>query len=179
LASAQQATRSVLEELQHIVHILRDPEPDGVNSRQPAPDFRAIEDLILSFTDTGLDVDFQVSGRSETMSTATGLVAYRIIQEALTNAQKHGNGQATVDITCGDLSITILITNSVAEPDNSVGQRSGTGYGLIGMRERVRMIDGSLEHALGAGTFTLRAELPLSPRGTDFAPISPGASRND
>ena len=179
LASAQEATRSVLAELQHIVHILRDPEHDGASPRQPAPDFRSIEDLIRSFAETGLDVEFHVQGRPESMSTATGLVAYRVIQEALTNAHKHGDGRADVDVTCGDHSITIVVTNGVGESNNATAIRSGTGHGLIGMQERVRMIDGSLTHTLDAGTFTLRAELPLSPQGTGMATTAIGDSQHD
>src|SRR5690606_35697531 len=112
-------------------------------------------------------------------STATGLVAYRVVQEALTNAQKHGNGRATADITCGDQSITILVTNPVGNLNSIAGMPGGTGHGLIGMRERVRMVDGMLQHGEDSGTFTLRAELPLSPRGTDVPTISTGATRND
>lgn len=113
------------------------------------------------------------------MSTTTGLVAYRIVQEALTNAHKHGNGRAVVDITCGHFSITIMVTNRVAGSNNPTGIRSGTGHGLIGMQERVWMIDGSLAHTLDNGTFTLRAELPSSPRGTEIVTTAVGDSRSD
>lgn len=179
LASAQEAARSVLAELQHIVHILRDPEHDGVNPRQPAPDFRSIEDLVLSFEETGLDVDFHTHGCPESISTATGLVAYRIVQEALTNAHKHGDGQATVEIACADPSITILVTNAVGNSNDSAGRRRGTGHGLIGMKERVRMIDGSLVHTLENGTFTLRAELPWRAHGSETETTFVGDSQND
>lgn len=179
LARAQEATRSVLVELQQIVHILRDRELDGTNSRQPAPDFKSIEDLVLSFRETGIDVEFRVHGHPEAISTATGLVAYRVIQEALTNAHKHGNGRAAVEINSGDHAITIVVTNGVGRSNNLAGIGSGTGHGLIGMRERVRMIGGSLAHTLEAGTFTLKAELPLIPHRTGMATTFVGDSQRD
>lgn len=179
LANAQEAARSVLAELQHIVHILRDPEHDGANPRQPAPDFESIQDLVQSFEGSGLDVTLRVHGCRDPISSATGLVAYRVVQEALTNARKHGSGGADIDITRNSPMITIVVTNGVDESRQPGSTTRGTGHGLIGMRERVRMIGGSLDHAVENGTFTLRAELPLNPHGVDTTQTSVGEAQHD
>jgi signal transduction histidine kinase len=166
LARAQEATRSVLTEMQQIVHILRASESGSAESRQPAPDFRSIEEMVASFKETGIEVDFLVLGRPGTMSTATGLVAYRVIQEALTNAHRHGDGRARAVVTFGDHDINIEVTNRLPAPDSiPVPDEPGTGTGLIGMQERVRLVNGSMQHSLVAGRFTLRVELPWSPFG--------------
>lgn len=179
LASAQEAARSVLAELQNIVHILRDPAHDGAAPLQPAPDSDSIDDLILSFVETGLDVDFRVHGCPEPISSATGLVAYRVVQEALTNVHKHGTGQATLDITHDEQAITIVVANGVRESKHPAEMRGGNGHGLIGMRERVRMIGGSLVHTLEDGTFTLRAKLPRDPQRSESTLTSVGDTLHD
>jgi signal transduction histidine kinase len=161
LAKVQDSTRSVLAELQQIVHILRDSEIHAGGSRQPTPNFSTIDDLVSSFSDTGFCVDYRVHGQPGTIPTATGLVAYRVVQEALTNASKYGNEGAEVDVTFGHDSLRIVVVNLIAEGGLGTG---GTGHGLIGMSERVRLVDGSLAYTSSAGTFTLVAVLPWSPQ---------------
>ena len=183
LAKAQEATRTVLTEMQQIVHILRDTETNGVNSREPAPDFSSIEELTSSFHDSGVQIDFHVQGQPGAMTTATGLVVYRVLQEALTNAHKYGDGRAEVEITFGDRWITIVVTNHLPiSATSSVPGERGSGHGLIGMRERVRLIDGSLNYAFDTGKFVLKAELPWNPHRATTE-VARGAvvleSRND
>ena len=164
LAKAQEATRSVLTEMHQIVHILRDSESGSVDSRQPAPDFRSIEEMVTSFRETGAEVDFRVHGLPGSMPTALGFVAYRVIQEALTNAHRYGDGRVGADLTFGDHSIIIEVANQVpSHRVDPVPDEPGAGSGLIGMHERVRLVNDSMRHSLEAGTFTLRVDLPWSP----------------
>lgn len=157
LAKAQESTRSVLSELQQIVHILRDSEGAEETSRQPIPEFSQIEDLIATFADTGFRVTYRVHGLSGEIPTSTGLVTYRVVQESLTNAARYGDGAALVDITFGGDAIRIEVSNTISTAERGT---QGTGHGLIGMRERVRLIDGSLTYTSDAGMFTLVAVLP-------------------
>jgi signal transduction histidine kinase len=174
LAKAQDATRSVLGEMQQILHILRDTDSLGTGPREPAPDFTSIEELLASFGESGIDLDVRIHGAPGAMTTATGLVLYRVLQEALTNAHKHGDGSAEIDITFGERSIQLVVANPVAlsVAGSDPGTR-GTGHGLIGMKERMRMIDGTLTIDATTDRFVVRAELPRnSPRGGDAVPGS-------
>jgi signal transduction histidine kinase len=170
LAKAQESTRSVLSELQQIVHILRDSENSPNGSRQPAPDFGSIDDLVTSFGETGFRVTYRVHGQPGMLPTSTGLVAYRIVQEALTNASKYGDGSASVDVTFGIDSLRIVVVNRISDVAH---ESLGTGHGLIGMRERVRLVDGSLTFTSDADTFTLVSVLPWTPQE-----VTPEVKRN-
>jgi signal transduction histidine kinase len=84
------------------------------------------------------------------------LTAYRVVQEALTNAHKHGAGSADLTIEHAGAGTVIEVTNPMAP-----GAGAGTGLGLVGMGERVQAVGGALAAAPdGRGTFRVRAELP-------------------
>ena len=82
--------------------------------------------------------------------------AYRVLQEALTNAARHGGGSALVTITVGD-DLQLTVTNPLV-----AGAAAGTGHGLVGMRERVALLGGTLEAGCRDGRFCVHAELPLN-----------------
>ena len=88
------------------------------------------------------------------------LAAYRVVQEALTNAYKHGAGSADLRIVDADPTVVIEVTNPVTG-----AAVAGSGLGLVGMRERVLASGGHLEAGPdGAGAFRVRVELPASSR---------------
>jgi signal transduction histidine kinase len=90
------------------------------------------------------------------LSPAVDQAAYRILQEALTNAARHGNGPAEVEIAFLDAALELTVTNPRA---HSVGP-TGTGHGIVGMRERATLLGGTLESAAEAGRFRIHARLP-------------------
>ena len=91
--------------------------------------------------------------------------AYRILQESLTNAARHGNGPAAVEIAYGDDGVELTISNAAPHvPDG--GELPG-GNGLLGMRERAALLGGSLEAGRGDGCFRVRARLPYAPGEVD------------
>jgi signal transduction histidine kinase len=86
--------------------------------------------------------------------------AYRIVQEGLTNALRHGAGATTVAVQVGPTSLDVEIRNPL-DPD---GPPAADGRGLVGMRERVHLLGGELDAGpTGDGRFRLHARLPLSP----------------
>ncbi|EWT03054.1 histidine kinase [Intrasporangium oryzae NRRL B-24470] len=147
LATIAATGRSSLAEMRRLLGVLRDDEsavPDA-----PQPGFADIETLVTRLTDSGRRVHLRFDGEPPTgaegdAGTATGLTAYRIVQEALTNVMKHAGDEATAWVT-----VTIHPRRVVVEiVDDGAGRAAGAlgaeGHGLRGMAERVDMLGGSL-----------------------------------
>jgi signal transduction histidine kinase len=161
LADIKATSRTALDELRATVGLLRQ-DDDPPETLQPAPRFEYLEDLLASFRTTGFDVRLTRRGTARPLTGTGDLAAYRIVQEALTNASKHGTvAQAHVELTYNDTSLHLTVTNP-AQP----GRRgAGTGHGLIGMRERAENAAGTFATTLAANTFVLQAMLPLQEQG--------------
>lgn len=167
LSHITETSAAALDELRSTVWLLRradDPPP----SLQPAPTFGQLDVLLNSFRHSGLDVRFHREGTPGSLAASADLAAYRIVQESLTNAQKHGSEPtADVRLTYTDQTLWISVTNP-ARPGH---HGAGTGHGLIGMRERADAAHGTLSTALSPeGTFRVRATLPLQPAKNDEPP---------
>lgn len=83
--------------------------------------------------------------------------SYRILQEALTNAARHGTGSARIDLAFGDTGLELTVVNPLPLAADAV---SSGGHGLIGMRERMSLLHGSLDAERVNGAFRLHAQLP-------------------
>jgi signal transduction histidine kinase len=97
-----------------------------------------------------------MTGSRRELAPGVGQAAYRILQEALTNAARHGNGSAEVDFAFGSDALEITATNPV--PPDSVA--AGGGHGIVGMRERAALVGGRLEADSADGAFRVQARLP-------------------
>jgi signal transduction histidine kinase len=108
----------------------------------------------------GLAVELQVQGTQRPLSAGLDLTAYRIVQEALTNVLKYATGARTeVLLDFSEDELTLEVTDSGGAASNGA---SGSGRGLIGMRERVTMYGGELDVGpIAEGGFRVRARLPL------------------
>jgi signal transduction histidine kinase len=154
-ASAHQA----LDELREVITVLRDDElPDG---KHPQPGLADLGRLMAESRDAGTPVDVvERMVRPEDLPGAVGRTVYRVVQEGLTNARKHAPGQPVrvlLDGRPGD-QLLMELTNSLGPADSRLG---GSGAGLVGLTERVRLAGGELDHAVSAdGEFRLRARLP-------------------
>ena len=147
---------------------------------RPAPELQRLDELLKTFAVAGFDVRTTATGSLHGMDRACDLAAFRIIQESLTNASKHGaNGQAKLTLTSTESALSIGVSNLV--PVGSVGSsaqvNAPAGHGLIGMRERAAACGGSLsarqdEH----GVFCVRAVIPRHLTG---APGPAGTSAKD
>jgi signal transduction histidine kinase len=85
--------------------------------------------------------------------------AYRILQEALTNAAQHGEGGARVDLGFGEDGLELTVTNRVRADGTS---RAGGGHGLVGMSERALLLGGTLDAGADDGVFRVHARLPVN-----------------
>ncbi len=157
LEAVRSSASTAVTELGELLGVLRDPDnPDG--PVEPTPDLDALDDLIASFSASGLAIEHRVSGAPRPLAPSVQVAAYRVVQEALTNAHKHGDGSALVGQRFDDEAIEIEVTNRVGSAQS--GGSDGSGYGLIGMRERVEAVGGELSAGEAGGRFTVRAVLP-------------------
>ncbi|HWS34719.1 MAG TPA: histidine kinase [Actinoplanes sp.] len=156
LAGIRDTSRTALDELRATVNLLRaDDEPD--QGLQPMPAFAEIDGLVDGFQRSGFDVTVIRDGVPRPLAGAVDLAAYRIAQEALTNAGKHAvTRTASVALRWDDRGLRILVTNP-ARPGHA---GPGTGHGLIGMRERAESAGGTVQTGMRDGLFVVEALLP-------------------
>jgi signal transduction histidine kinase len=162
LRAIQRVGRSTLTELRGVLNALADDAgPEGTDpALAPTPRLADAGILVAELRDAGLDVDFRQEGDLDCLPTGVDLAAYRILQEALTNALRHASGAhvtARVDAT-GD-HVVVEVRDSGAGAASSV---NGTGRGLLGMRERVRLYGGEVESGPDGAGFRVRARIPVS-----------------
>ena len=156
LERAEEQGRRSMDDIRSVVRLLRD---DTVTAA-PARLVDELPELVEGFRSAGIDVTFTPMGRLDELRTATAITVYRVVQEGLTNAVRHGAGviDATVTVV-GDLDdVEIEIAND-RRPRSAAPV---PGSGLAGMRERVGAIDGTLEAgpADGGRRWVLRARIP-------------------
>ncbi|MEU1303504.1 sensor histidine kinase [Streptomyces shenzhenensis] len=164
LAHVREASRSALNELRATVGLLRqtgDPEAPT----EPAPGLSRLDELAGTFRNAGLPVEVAHAEHAGTLPAAVDLVAYRIIQEALTNVQKHAGPDAKAEVSVvrvGPLvEVTVLDDGATADGATT----AGGGHGLLGMRERVTALGGSLTTGPRyGGGFRVHAILPVKTR---------------
>jgi signal transduction histidine kinase len=157
-AAIEDVARQTAADIDQIVGTLRDGRAENHDIAAP-PKLASLQTLIAHHAAGGLDVTVASTGPPRHLGTAVDMAAYRILQEALTNAARHGAGTAHVEIAFGDTALRLTITNPV--PATSEPRASG-GHGLIGMRERATQLGGTLDTYRRNGTFRLCAHLPYA-----------------
>ena len=163
LGSARDAGRSVLDELRELLAVLRDDQTGDEAPRAALPTVEDVADLVETMRSAGLEITWTRAGEPGVLAPAVSLTAYRIVQEALTNAAKHGDGTATLTTEWERETFAITVTNpSPAVPTTRADTTSG--HGLVGMRERTVANGGSLEAGPTQTGFAVRALLPVPPR---------------
>jgi signal transduction histidine kinase len=161
----------------HVTPILG-PDP----SRSPTPGMQDVDALADAVRAAGTPVHLEVTGTPEPLTELGDLAAYRIVQEALTNATKHADHRPvrlTLTWSAGRLELTIAnpVTPITDHRSDPVPSLTGTGHGLIGMRERAHTAGGELTHAhIVDGIFTVRAVLPTD-RLSTFPPPQNGSDQ--
>ena len=161
LAHIRDASDLVLKEIASVVGVLRN--SDEQTSNEPAPGLARLPDLVGALGAAGFAVRHRLHGEPRELPAMVDLAAYRIVQEALTNAHKYGDGRAGLRVEYAPAGVVLEVTNDV-RPDRDT---EGTGYGLLGMRERATAAGGTVTAGpLGDGRFRVHAVLP-----TDDAPV--------
>ncbi|MFC5219700.1 sensor histidine kinase [Streptomyces coerulescens] len=162
LVSARSSARTVVVETQRILALLRlGDDVSGDEALRPTPALSGLEGLVASFESIGLDVRPSISIPEGFVEPSVGVTVYRVVQEALTNAYRHGEGAATVDVRERDGRICVTVENPVSPSPR--GFDAGSGLGLVGMRERVESSSGRLTIDSHGGRFRVHAE--FSPLG--------------
>ncbi|QMU79560.1 sensor histidine kinase [Streptacidiphilus sp. PB12-B1b] len=177
LATIAGTGRQALEEMRRLLGLLRSADSGG--DYVPQPGVEQLPDLLEQVRNAGLPVAFEVEGEPRELPRGLELTAYRIVQEALTNARKHGGPRtaATVRLRFDDRGVDVLIEDDGRGASAELargGGADGFGHGLIGMRERVGMVGGTLAAGPRAdGGFRIDARLPLKPTRTPAAAPAP------
>jgi signal transduction histidine kinase len=166
LGHVREASRSALNELRATVGLLRQSD-DPEAPTEPAPGLSRLEELAGTFRNAGLPVEVACSDPDTALPAAVDLAAYRIIQEALTNAQKHAGPGARAEVSVVRVGPNIEVTVLDDGSEDSVPPGTGGGHGLLGMRERVTALGGTLTTGPRYGRgFRVHAILPVKTRTT-------------
>ncbi|NUS14627.1 MAG: sensor histidine kinase [Streptomyces sp.] len=163
-------TSAALLELRATVGVLR--QPDDPDSLEPAPGLHRLPELIAACESAGLTVTVATEGEPRPLSPGVDLTAYRIIQEALTNATKHASDHtARIRLAYSDSRLLITVANEGAGVAPPV---PGGGFGLMGMRERAHSVGGDLRAGpRPEGGFEVTTALPLHSHVTDEQGTTP------
>ncbi len=157
LETLEDVARDTLDEIDALVRALRE-EEDSPGATAPLPGIDDLETLTGRHRATGLDVTTRIRGTRLPLARSIELAAYRIVQEALTNAARHGTGPAEVDVVYGSHGLELTITN----PATPNGSTASGGHGLVGMRERATLLGGTLDAGQKNGSFRVHALLPCT-----------------
>jgi signal transduction histidine kinase len=161
LSSIENSSRQAVSDLHRLLGFLRD-EPSSTTVASPQPSIDAFPQLFEEHAASGLAVSARIGEGVAAVSPAVSLTAYRIVQEALTNARKHGAGSpgADVDLRIDGNCLIVEVCND--RGSESSGVPGAPGHGLLGMGERVALHGGSLDSGPTPTGFRVRAVLPLS-----------------
>ncbi len=155
----EEGARQALVEMRRLLGLLR--EGEGEPALAPQPGLATLDELLTGMRRAGLAVDVHVDGSPVELAAGVDLTAYRIVQEALTNAFRHGEAKrASVSVGYRDGSIELEIVDG----GGAVAGGGAEGHGIVGMRERVALYGG--EFAAGArpeGGYRVWARLPAEP----------------
>ncbi|HKP10267.1 MAG TPA: histidine kinase [Gaiella sp.] len=154
LRTIEDVARETLVEIDQLVRALRD--PGGTDGVEPPAGLAALDTLVARSRSAGLDVEVEETGERRALPRGIDQAAYRILREALTNASRHGAGTARVELRYGASALELVVTNPLRA---GVGE-GREGHGIVGMRERAALVDGTLEALPEDGSFRVRATLP-------------------
>ena len=158
LMIVEETGRQALTEMRRLLGIMR--TEGETASLQPQPGLKTLERLVEHVREAGMPVELTVQGEPFELPPGIDLSAYRIVQEALTNALKHGGpARAWVAVRYGADGVEVDIEND----GRSNGQGDSGGLGLVGMKERVAMCGGELEAGpRDGGGYRISARLPVT-----------------
>jgi signal transduction histidine kinase len=165
LDAIEQTNAAALGDMRRLRAVLRDTDTDPEARQAPQPSLASLDALLDQVRASGLQVEATISGPAGAVPPGVDLSAYRIIQEALTNVLKHAGPQAhaSVRIAYSPADLEIAVVDDGLGMSTAIGTATGTGHGLVGIRERVAVVGGSIDTGpADGGGFAVRARLPYS-----------------
>jgi signal transduction histidine kinase len=153
LETIEEVARQTVGEIDALVRTLRE---DGNGSVDAQPGLAALDTLVAQHRLAGHAIRVVREGDRRPLAPTTDQAAYRILQEALTNAARHGAGRAEVNVRYGREELELTVRNPMTQ-----GTTPKDGHGLIGMRERAQLLGGSLSAGSSNGEFSVHAVLPI------------------
>jgi signal transduction histidine kinase len=161
LEAIDRTSREALTDMRRMLGMLGD-SPGADEARAPMPGLERLGELIEEVRAAGLPVELSIDGVRRPLDVGVELAAYRIVQEALTNALKHARGaRAAVRLAYEPRAIDIEVTDQGGTGRRDLGETGSGGRGLIGMRERVAAYGGDLEAGPTPTGFRVHARLPI------------------
>ncbi|WP_053720767.1 sensor histidine kinase [Saccharothrix sp. NRRL B-16348] len=160
LLAVEAGGRAAMTELRHVMGLLT---MDGADPADlaPQPGLDQLDALVARLRDSGVPVESTVTGQPRPLPSGVELAAYRVVQEALTNAVKHAAGASaavTVDYGADHLRVEVVDTGGEPGP----GAATGDGHGLIGLRERLAVYGGTLDaRPRAGGGYQVTASIPV------------------
>ncbi|MFF9499770.1 sensor histidine kinase [Streptomyces sp. NPDC014656] len=162
LVTLEGSGRTALREMRHLLDVLRaGDEDDGGETTSPQPGVGDLDRVVEDSRRAGLPTTLTTDGDPGTLPPGVALTVFRIVQEALTNSRKHAGPGAHVDVRLAFAAHEVRVAVTDAGPGRGHPAARGSGYGLMGMRERVALHGGSLRTGPEGEGFAVRARLPL------------------
>jgi signal transduction histidine kinase len=162
IGHVRDATQEVMSEMTALLGLLR--ASDDATPTAPSPGLDRLDDLIEAMRHAGLTVAVHQHGQPSALPTLVSFTGYRVVQESLTNAHKHGDGTAELRLNYSPATTIIEIENPAGVVTDHI---ASDGHGLIGMKERVAAAGGRLETGpTRGGTFLVHVELPIKATAT-------------
>jgi signal transduction histidine kinase len=161
LGTIENLARETIGEIDLLVRGLR--ENGGAESVEPPVGLAALGTLVERYRLGGLEVETSVEGTPRPLARGLDQAAYRIVQESLTNAARHGDGAAHVRIGYGESDLELSISNPFATGRDS---KTTSGHGILGMRERAELLGGTLVADRFGSEFRVVAHLPQADEGS-------------
>jgi signal transduction histidine kinase len=158
LENIASTARGALTDVRVLLGELRHNQEQG-----PQPGMNDLDSLVRGFRDSGLEVEWNSYGSAIELVGTPALAVYRIVQEGLTNALRHGDRSSPVELVFdwGSTSLAVIITNGL--PRGTTAPANTAGHGIPGMRERATLAGGELEASDGTnGRFRVRATIPFA-----------------
>ncbi|MEU2648703.1 sensor histidine kinase [Streptomyces albidoflavus] len=173
-SSIAESARESLTEMRRILSVLRSEDAEG--ERTPQPGLRQLSQLVAATVRAGVPVtmsrtEVEIAAMLADLPASLDLSLYRIVQEALANVVRHApEARTTISVSVESDSVTVVIVNGPGRARRVPLEATGTGHGLVGMRERVRLVGGTLDTGpLPGGGFRVAARLPRREKEPDPA----------
>jgi signal transduction histidine kinase len=169
LASVEEVGKQAMAEMRRLLHVLRTvgtTDEDALESGMIAG-LKDLDVLVDQTAAAGVSVDLSTSGLEDGLHSSVELSVYRVVQEALTNVVRHAGpgAHAAVSLTRADDTVTVDVANDSQGTVNSTAQALTSGYGLAGLRERIKLMGGDISTGpVGDGGFRVHVTVPAVPQ---------------